>query len=58
MGFLPVRTTKGERIFIGVIVTFAICFLWMKLIEPYYRLSVWGALIIGGIIGAIIYKYG
>jgi len=58
MGFLPIRTTKGERAFIGVITTFAICFAWLKYIEPIYPMSLWGALIIGAITGAFIYRYG
>ncbi|MEM2910544.1 MAG: DUF2160 family membrane protein [Nitrososphaerota archaeon] len=58
MGFLPINTTKGERIFIGVILTFVACLLWLRFIEPLYPLSVWLALVVGGVIGSITYKYG
>jgi len=57
MGFLPVKLTKGEKVFVGIVLTFAVCFIWLKTIEPIYRLSLWGALIIGGIIGWLFYKF-
>jgi len=57
MGLLPFQLTKGEKVFLAVIVTFGICFIWMRTIEPIYRMSLWGALIIGGIVGWLIYKY-
>jgi len=58
MGFIPVSTTKGERLFMGIVITIALCFVWLRFVEPHYHLSLWQALIAGGILGAIIYKYG
>ncbi|MEM2261377.1 MAG: DUF2160 family membrane protein [Candidatus Bathyarchaeia archaeon] len=58
MGILPFKTSKGERVFVGIITTFGICLLWLRFIEPYYRLSIWIALLIGIVVGLIIYKKG
>ena len=58
MGILPFKTSKGERFFISVILTFGVCLLWLKYIEPYYKYSVIIALIIGGLLGLLIYKKG
>ncbi|MBS7645788.1 MAG: hypothetical protein QXR65_07145 [Candidatus Bathyarchaeia archaeon] len=58
MGFLPFSATNGEKLFVAIALLIAICFLWLRFIEPHYPLSAWGALVTGTIIGIIIYKYG
>ncbi|MGC8961460.1 MAG: hypothetical protein ACP5K1_03325 [Candidatus Bathyarchaeia archaeon] len=58
MGLLPFSATNGEKLFVAIALLIAICFLWLRFIEPYHPLSAWGALVIGIIMGTIIYKYG
>lgn len=58
MGFLPFSATKGEKLFVAIALLIAIIFLWLRFIESRYPLSAWGALILGTVIGMIIYKYG
>ena len=55
-GFLPWPTSWGDRFFISLILFFLIGLLWLKFVEPF--LPIYGALILGLIIGAIIVKYG
>jgi len=55
---LPIKTTKGERIFISIMLTFGICLLWLRYIEPDHPFSIWIPLLIGGAIGVIIFRRG
>lgn len=55
---LPIKTTKGERIFISIMLTFGICLLWLRFIEPDHPFSIWIPLLIGGAIGVIIFRRG
>jgi predicted small integral membrane protein len=55
-GFLPWTTTWGDRFFVSLLVFFLISLLWLKFIEPI--LPVYGALILGVIVGVVILKFG
>ncbi|MEE9474074.1 MAG: DUF2160 family membrane protein [Candidatus Hydrothermarchaeaceae archaeon] len=55
-GFLPWTTTWGDRFFVSLLTFFLISLLWLKFIEPF--LPIYGALILGIIIGIIVVKYG
>ena len=55
-GFLPLRTTVGDRIFIGVISFIAIHLLWMRFFEGLAPL--WGATIVSIGVVVIIIKWG
>lgn len=56
MGFLPIKTTIGDRIFISAITFIGIHFLWMGAIEKH--LPLWIATIIGTIASFVILKWG
>lgn len=56
MGFLPFKTSPGEKVFLSIVSFIAICFLWLRLVEPY--IPMWGALIASAIVAAIIMKWG
>lgn len=56
MGFLPMPTTVGDRIFITVVLFIAIHLLWMRFLEQYLPLLV--ATAVSLVIGFFIIKYG
>jgi predicted small integral membrane protein len=59
MGFLEkigLKTSTGDRIFLGMIFLILIHLLWMRFIEKY--LSLWFALIVSLILLIIIVKWG
>jgi len=56
MGFLPFKTSPGEKVFLSIVSFIAICFLWLRFVEPY--VSMWGAPIVSAIVAAIIIKWG
>jgi predicted small integral membrane protein len=59
MGFLEkigLKTSRGDRIFLGMILLILIHLLWMRFIEKY--LPLWFALIISLILLIIIVKWG
>ena len=55
-GFLPLDTTTGDRVFISVVVLFAIHLLWMRYVEEYLPLEV--AFGISLVIAVVILKWG
>jgi predicted small integral membrane protein len=59
MGFLqralPFETTIGDRIFLAVASMIAIGFLWLRFLSS---VTIWGALIISIVFGAILVKWG
>ena len=55
-GFLPMSTTIGDRIFIGVVTFLAIHFLWMRFMES--RISLWVATILSTALIIVIIKKG
>lgn len=56
LGFLPIETTIGDRIFIGAITFIGIHLLWLGFIEDF--ISIWGATGLGIIVGYVIIKWG
>jgi len=56
MGFLPMPTTIGDRIFISVILFVAIHLLWMRFLEQY--LSLFVATAISIVLAFIIVRRG
>ena len=56
MGYLPLSTSKGDRIFIAVVVFIALHFLWMRFMEPY--LSLYVATSIGAVFGIVTVLWG
>jgi len=56
MGFLPFKTSPGEKVFLSIVSFIAICFLWLRFVELY--VSMWGAPIVSAIVAAIIIKWG
>jgi predicted small integral membrane protein len=56
MGFLPIETDRGDRVFISVVIGIAIHLLWMRFLEK--GLPIWVATILSVIIGIIIFKKG
>lgn len=55
-GFLPWHTTWGDRFFVSLLVFFLIALLWLKFVDPY--IPIYGALVLGLVIGFFIIKYG
>ncbi len=55
-GFLPMPTTIGDRIFIGVVTFIAIHFLWMRFMESY--VSLWVATILSAALMIVIIRQG
>jgi len=55
-GFLPWSTTWGDRFFVSLLVFFLISLLWLKFVEPF--VPIYGALVLGLIIGFVIVKWG
>jgi len=55
-GFLPMATTIGDRIFIGVVTFLAIHFLWMRFME--IHISLWVATILSAALIIVIIKKG
>jgi predicted small integral membrane protein len=59
MGFLEkigLKTSRGDRIFLGMILLILVHLLWMKFIEKY--LSLWFAFILSTVLLIIIIKWG
>ena len=56
MGFLPMPTTVGDRIFISVVLMVAIHLLWMRFLEQYLSLLVATAISI--VLAFVIIKRG
>jgi len=59
MGFLEkigLKTSRGDRIFLGMILLILLHLLWMRFLEKY--LSLWFAFIISLILLTIIVKWG
>jgi len=56
VGFLPLDTTIGDRIFIGAITFIGVHLFWMRFIEDF--LSIWGATALGILLGFVIVKWG
>ena len=56
MGFLPMPTTIGDRIFISVVLFVAIHLLWMRFLEQYLSLLV--ATAISVVLAFVIIKRG
>lgn len=56
MGFLPMSTSGGERIFITVVVFIAIHFLWMAFLERF--LTLWVATILAAVTAFCLIKWG
>ena len=55
-GFLPLETTRGDRIFIGAISFIAIHLLWMRFLESFIPL--WVATILSIALAFVIIKRG
>jgi predicted small integral membrane protein len=55
-GFLPLRTTIGDRIFISAISAIAVHLLWMRFLERFA--SLWWATVLSFILTIIIIKRG
>ena len=55
-GFLPWTTTWGDRFFVSLLVFFFVSLMWLKFIEPF--IPIYGALVLGIIVGVVIVKYG
>jgi len=55
-GFLPMPTTIGDRIFIGVVTFIAIHFLWMRFVESY--VSLWVATALSAALMIVIIRQG
>jgi predicted small integral membrane protein len=56
MGFLPIVTDRGDRVFISVIIGIAIHLLWLRFLEQWLPIGV--ATILCIILGIIIYRKG
>lgn len=56
MGFLPLKTTIGDRIFISVVSLIAIHLLWMRFLEK--SMSLWVATTLSILLTVIIIKWG
>jgi len=56
MGFLPMRTTVGDRIFISAVIFIAIHLLWMRFLEVH--ISLWVATIVSIALAVLIVKRG
>lgn len=54
-GFLPIATTRGERVFLCGIVSFGIHILWVALFSLPH---IWGASIISAVVFASMAKWG
>jgi predicted small integral membrane protein len=55
-GFLPWPTSWGDRFFVSLLIFFLISLLWLKFVEPF--IPIYGALVLGLIIGFFFIKYG
>jgi predicted small integral membrane protein len=55
-GFLPWPTSWGDRFFVSLLIFFLISLLWLKFVEPF--IPIYGALVLGLIIGFFIIRYG
>jgi predicted small integral membrane protein len=55
-GFLPWTTSWGDRFFVSLLIFFLIALLWLKFVEPF--IPIYGALVLGLIVGFFIVKYG
>jgi len=56
MGFLPMPTTVGDRIFISVVIFIAIHLLWMRFLEAH--ISLWVATITSTVLAILIIRRG
>jgi len=56
MGFLPMPTTVGDRIFISVVIFIAIHLLWMRFLETH--ISLWVATITSTVLAILIIRRG
>ena len=51
----PFETTVGDRFFLGVAATIAIGLLWLRFLPD---VSIWGALVVSVVFGAVLVKWG
>ncbi|MBA7470660.1 hypothetical protein ES707_05947 [subsurface metagenome] len=56
MGYLPISTSRGDRIFISVVLFIAVHFLWMRFLEKH--LSLFVATAIGIVLVFVTIKWG
>ncbi|MCK5590151.1 MAG: hypothetical protein KAI09_04175 [Dehalococcoidales bacterium] len=56
MGYLPIPTSRADRIFISVVLFIGIHFLWMRFLEKH--LSLFVATAIGIVLALVIIKWG
>jgi predicted small integral membrane protein len=54
-GFLPIPTTRGDRLFIGILLIIAVHVTWIVLFKS---AALWGATIIAGIVFATTARWG
>ena len=53
-GFLPIETTRGDRLYIGLIISAFICLLWLGLSD----MNLWGAAGVCLVWLALIMRWG
>ena len=58
MGFLPWKTTLGDRLFISQIVLVVLILFWLRFVEPYFYIRGILLVIVFLPICALIIKYG
>jgi predicted small integral membrane protein len=54
-GFLPIVSTRGDRVFISFLCFFILLFAWLKFLPD---VTPWGAVAISLILAAVILKWG
>lgn len=56
-GFLPYSTTRGDRIFLSLLIMIGIGLVWLKFLTIQHHIPIWGAFIVSIIITiAVIWK--
>ena len=58
MGFLPWKTTLGDRLFLAQIVMVVLVLSWLRLVEPYLYIRAILLVLLFLPICAVIVKYG
>lgn len=54
-GFLPMATTRGDRLFIVIMTTIGVFFLWLGLIGT---TLLWGAALVSVACAAVLFRWG
>jgi predicted small integral membrane protein len=54
-GFLPMTTTRGDRVFLSAVSLLAVVFLWLKFLP---EVALWGALAIAAAVISVLMKWG